>query len=52
MDNPLVQVTKLNDVKSSKGTPFWMAPEVCLNLTPHSFSELEFSDLDVDTVIR
>ena len=23
------QVTKLNDIKSCKGTPFWMAPEVC-----------------------
>lgn len=24
------QATKLNDIKSSKGTAFWMAPEVCL----------------------
>ncbi|KAL5554557.1 hypothetical protein UlMin_041958 [Ulmus minor] len=27
-DFGLAKVTKLNDVKSSKGTPFWMAPEV------------------------
>jgi len=26
------QATKLNDVKSMKGTAFWMAPEVCLQL--------------------
>lgn len=51
MDNPRVQVTKLNDVKSCKGTPFWMAPEVCLNLITHSFLELDFCDLDMDTVI-
>lgn len=51
MDNPLVQVTKLNDVKSCKGTPFWMAPEVCLNLTHSFFSWLDFCDLDMDTVI-
>ena len=25
----LFQATKLNDVKSCKGTAFWMAPEVC-----------------------
>ncbi|KAI4296277.1 hypothetical protein L6164_036248 [Bauhinia variegata] len=27
-DFGLAKATKLNDVKSSKGTPFWMAPEV------------------------
>ncbi|KAG5536252.1 hypothetical protein RHGRI_023884 [Rhododendron griersonianum] len=28
-----------------------MAPEVCLNLITHSFLELDFCDLDMDTVI-
>ncbi|KAI3688960.1 hypothetical protein L2E82_46906 [Cichorium intybus] len=28
----LAKATKFNDVKSYKGTAFWMAPEVCLSL--------------------
>ncbi|KAK2983712.1 hypothetical protein RJ640_002239 [Escallonia rubra] len=30
-DFGLAKATKLNDVKSCKGTAFWMAPEVCLD---------------------
>ncbi|KAJ7968106.1 Protein kinase [Quillaja saponaria] len=35
-DFGLAKATKLNDVKSSKGTPFWMAPEV-VNLKQHGY---------------
>lgn len=28
----ILQAAKLNDVKSCKGTAFWMAPEVCIDL--------------------
>ncbi|QCE00393.1 mitogen-activated protein kinase kinase kinase 1 [Vigna unguiculata] len=31
-DFGLAKAIKLNDVKSCKGTAFWMAPEVCLNI--------------------
>ncbi|KAJ7946659.1 Protein kinase [Quillaja saponaria] len=35
-DFGLAKATKLNDVKSSKGSPFWMAPEV-VNLKHHGY---------------
>ncbi|KAI3448307.1 hypothetical protein Pfo_004972 [Paulownia fortunei] len=35
-DFGLAKVTKLNDIKSCKGTPFWMAPEV-VNLKDHGY---------------
>ncbi|KAF8019733.1 hypothetical protein BT93_G0433 [Corymbia citriodora subsp. variegata] len=35
-DFGLAKVTKVNDAKSSKGTPFWMAPEV-VNLKNRSY---------------
>ncbi|KAJ4840664.1 hypothetical protein Tsubulata_022573 [Turnera subulata] len=35
-DFGLAKATKLNDVKSSKGSPFWMAPEV-VNLKNHGY---------------
>ncbi|KAF9609986.1 hypothetical protein IFM89_019550, partial [Coptis chinensis] len=35
-DFGLAKATKFNDVKSSKGTPFWMAPEV-VNRKSHGY---------------
>ncbi|KAL3382433.1 hypothetical protein AABB24_002126 [Solanum stoloniferum] len=41
-DFGLAKATQLNNIKSCKGTAFWMAPEVCF--LHHSFSNLEVYD--------